>query len=560
MQLFWIKMRNLEDNTVRASLKGEIGLAFFSSLKKFFLYQNTAKQESFTLPLYPDDLPKAPQGDGRVSARYEKNLAWMKNRFSIPENNDMVLREFTLKNGVKAFLVHIDGMVKSATVNEFILKPLMLGEFSGRNLKKQIGDTIQINSMQQSSRLAAAEEGILIGDTAVFVDGVDQVYVCETKGFDKRSVGKAENESSIKGSQEAFAESIRTNTTLIRRIVRSPDLITEFIQIGTINRNPCAVMYLKGLTNPALVDEVKRRISSLKSDFLYGSGMVEQMIEDGPFRLLPNLLATERPDAVALHLCQGRVAVLVEGTPEALVMPVGIVNLIKSPEDAQMRWQYATVTRFTRALAVSASALLPGFFVAIVNFHRGMIPTELLIAIAKTQENVPLPAMVEMLLMEFAFELIREAGIRVPGVIGGTIGIVGGLILGQAAVSANLISPLTIIVIAMTGISSFAIPDFSFSFGIRMIRVLLIFLAGCFGFVGMGLGIVAAVGLTCAQKNFGVGEFSPLSPKTKSHSFFVYAPPPWKKEFRPDEVNPARRRNQPHISRRWILGRKSRGK
>ena len=546
----------MEDNKSRVSRKGERQLNLFSQFKKFFFYQPGPRQERFTLPLYPKDPPPAPQGDGKVSARYEKNLAWVKNRFSIPANNDMVLREFTLSNGVKAFLVHIDGMVKSTTVNEFILKPLMLGIFSSRGLKKQVADTIQINSMKQYDRLAAAEDGILIGDTAVFVDGVDEVYVCETKGFDKRSVGKAENESSIKGSQEAFAESIRTNTTLVRRIVRSPDLVTEFIKIGNINRNPCAVMYLKGLTNPALVEEVKRRINSLSSDFLYGSGMVEQMIEDGPFRLLPNLLATERPDAVALHLCQGRVAVLVEGTPEALIMPVGITNLIKSPEDAQMRWQYATVTRFTRALAISFSALLPGFFVAIVNFHRGMIPTELLIAIAKTQENVPLPAMVEMLLMEFAFELIREAGIRVPGVIGGTIGIVGGLILGQAAVSANLISPLTIIVIAMTGISSFAIPDFSFSFGIRMIRVLLIFLAGCFGFVGMGLGIVAAVGLTCAQKNFGVGEFSPISPKTKSRSFFVYAPPPWKKEFRPDEVNPARRRNQPHISRRWIFGGK----
>lgn len=550
----------MTDNNTRVSLKGEKEVALFSKIKKFLLYQPGPRQERFTLPLYPKETAEVPKGDGKVSARYEKNLAWMKHRFSIPENNDMVLREFTLKNGTKAFLVHIDGMVKSATVNEFILKPLLLSDFSGRDLKQQISDAIQINSMSQSDRLAAAEDGILIGDTAVFVDGVNQVYVCETKGFDKRSVGKAENESSIKGSQEAFSESIRTNTTLVRRIVRSPDLVTEFIKIGTINRNPCAVMYLKGLTNPALVEEVKRRINSLTSDFLYGSGMVEQMIEDGPFRLLPNLLATERPDAVALHLCQGRVAVLVEGTPEALIMPVGISNLIKSPEDAQMRWQYATVTRFTRALAISFSALLPGFFVAIVNFHRGMIPTELLIAIAKTQENVPLPAMVEMLLMEFAFELIREAGIRVPGVIGGTIGIVGGLILGQAAVSANLISPLTIIVIAMTGISSFAIPDFSFSFGIRIVRVLLIVLAGCYGFFGMGIGIVAAVGLTCAQKNFGVGEFSPVSPRTKTKSFFVYNPPPWKKEYRPDEVNPARLKNQPRISRRWILGGKGRNR
>ncbi len=527
-------------------------MGLFSKVKKMFLYQPTQRQEKFILPPYKEKTEKS-KGNGKISSHYEKNLTWMKSRFSVPQNNDIVLREFTLKNGTRAFLMHIDGMVRSVTVNEFILKPLMLTEFSGRNLKQQISDTIQINSMKQQERLADAESGILIGDTVVFVEGVNAVYVCETKGFDKRSVGKSENESTIKGAQEAFSESIRTNTTLIRRIVRSPNLVTEFIQIGTINRNPCGVMYLKGLTNPALVEEVKRRIGSLSSDFLYGSGMVEQMIEDGPFRLLPNLLSTERPDAVAHHLCQGRVAVVVEGTPQVLVMPVGISNLIKSPEDAQMRWQYATLTRLTRALAILLSALLPGFFVAIVNFHRGMIPTELLIAIAKTQENVPLPAMVEMLLMEFSFELIREAGIRVPGVIGGTIGIVGGLILGQAAVAANLISPLTIIVIAVTGISSFAITDFSFAFGMRIVRVLLIVLAGMFGFFGLGIGLAAVTALTSAQQTFGVGEFSPKIPKTNYKSFFVYAPPPWKKEFRPDDLNPAHVNNQPKISRRWLL-------
>jgi len=527
---------------------------WFSKVKDKLLYKSEEQANSFPLPPYEGREEKM-SGNGKVSAKYEKNLDWMKERFSIPQNNDIVLREFTLKNRNRAFLVHIDGMVRSATVNEFILKPLMMAELSEKNLKEAVADTLQINAMKQQKRLFDAEAGILMGDTAVFVEGVNVVYVCETKGFDKRSVGKPENESSIKGAQEAFSESIRTNTTLIRRIVRSPNLVTEMIQIGTINRNPCGVMYLKGLTNPALVEEVKRRIGSLNSDFLYGSGMVEQMIEDGPFRLLPNLLSTERPDGVAHHLCQGRVAVVVEGTPQVLVMPVGISNLIKSPEDGQMRWQYATLTRLTRALAILLSALLPGFFVAIVNFHRGMIPTELLIAIAKSQENVPLPAMVEMLLMEFSFELIREAGIRVPGVIGGTIGIVGGLILGQAAVTANLISPLTIIVIAVTGIASFAITDFSFAFGIRIIRVMLILLAGWFGFFGMGIGLAAITALTCAQENFGVGEFSPKVPKTNFKSFFVYAPPPWKKEYRPDDLNPAHLHNQPKISRRWIVKR-----
>ncbi len=525
-------------------------MGIYSEIKRILYHCPKEKQEEFVISP-PPEKKKEDWGEGKVSSSYDRNLTWMKQRFSVDKNNDIVLREFALTNGKRAFLIHIDGMVRSVTVNEFILKPLMLKEFSEKNFGDCISDTIQINALKRGERYEDGVSGILMGDTAVFVESVPYVFVCETKGFDKRSVGKAENESSIKGAQEAFSESIRTNTTLIRRIVRSPDLVTEFIQIGNVNRNPCGVMYLKGLTNPDLVEEVKNRIRQLESDFLYGSGMVEQMIEDGSFRIFPNLLSTERPDAVAHHLCQGRVAVIAEGTPQVLVLPVGISNLIKSPEDSQLRWQYATLTRFTRAFAILLSALLPAFFVAIVNFHRGMIPTELLIAIAKTQENVPLPAMIEMLLLEFAFELIREAGIRVPGVIGGTIGIVGGLILGQAAVSANLISPLTIIVIAVTGISSFAITDFSFAYGIRIVRILLILLSGAFGFFGLGVGIAAVTLLTCVQQNFGVGEL-----ETGKQSFFFFSPPVWKKELRPENLQPGWVTNQPPVSRRWLLKRR----
>lgn len=525
-------------------------MGIYSVIKDILCYRPKESYEKFEISPSPPQ-KRTDWGDGLVSTNYDHNLNRMKVCFSVEENKDIVLREFRLNNGKRAFFIHIDGMVRSATVNEFILKPLMLKEFPEKKFSDLISDTIQINALKRGKRLSDGVSGILMGDTAVFVEDVPYVFVCETKGFDKRSVGKAENESSIKGAQEAFSESIRTNTTLIRRIVRSPDLVTEMIQIGNVNRNPCGIMYLKGLTNPDLVKEVKERIGHLDSDFLYGSGMVEQMIEDGSFRIFPNLLSTERPDAVAHHLCQGRVAVIAEGTPQVLVLPVGISNLIKSPEDSQLRWQYATLTRFTRAFAILLSALLPGFFVAIVNFHRGMIPTELLIAIAKTQENVPLPAMIEMLLLEFAFELIREAGIRVPGVIGGTIGIVGGLILGQAAVSANLISPLSIIVIAVTGISSFAITDVSFAYGIRIVRILFILLSGAFGFFGLGVGIATIVLLTFVQQNFGVGEA-----ETGKQSFFVFSPPPWKKEHRPEQLYPGWITNQPPVSRGWILKRR----
>lgn len=516
-------------------------------------YTPTSPSTSFSIPAYPSsqqqELATKP-----ISAQWKENMAYFQQAFHTDKNIDVVLRTFTMKNGTEGFLVYIDGMVRSATINEFILKPLFLAETDSSTFMR---DIIQINAFRETQSYDAGIQAVLMGDTAICINGIPKIFTCETKGFDKRSVDKPQNESSIKGSQEAFNENIRTNTTLVRRIVKSNDLITEFLTIGEINHNYCAIMYLDHLTNPALVAEVKRRLQSIRSDYVFGSGMIEQFIEDGPFRILPNLLSTERPDTVALHLCQGRVAILVDGTPFALVLPIGLSNLLKSTEDSSMRWQYGTLLRFTRLVSVVLTLLLPAFYVAIVNFHRGMLPTELLIAIAKARENVPFPTVLEILLMEFSFELIREAGVRVPGVIGNTIGIVGGLILGQAAVSANLVSPVMIIIIAFTGIANFAIPDFSFSTGMRILRFLFIVLAGMLGFVGVGLGLVVLVASLTTQTSFGVGTLTPMAPKTATRANLLYNPPAWKREQRPDELNPSRTQNQPPISRRWILKRRN---
>lgn len=534
-------------------------MPFLTKLKKVvgnLTYHPQQERDEFYIPKYPDhdDRKPKPKKDEKISSKIEDNLLYMQQAFCADKNNDIVIRQFSLSNGRKAFIVYIDGMVKSTTINEFILKPLFLEPISEEeDLQKKIQSIVQINALKPTELYAEAIDAVLIGDTTICIDGLSQMFTGETKGFDKRSVGKPQNESTIKGAQEAFNESIRTNTTLIRRIVKSKDLVTEFMKIGQINNNFCGVMYINGLANPAIVAEVKRRIESIKSDFLFGSGMLEQFIEDGPFRIFPNILSTERPDTVAMHLCQGRVAVVVDGTPFALVMPIGIANMIKSVEDSSLRWQYSTVLRFTRIVSIIMSVLLPGFFVAIVNYHRGMIPTELLVAIAKSRESVPFPTVLEVLIMEFSFELIREAGVRVPGVIGNTIGIVGGLILGQAAVTANLVSPVMIIIIAFTGIANFAIPDFSFAFGVRILRFLFIVLAGMLGFVGLGLGMVVVIAFITTQKSFGVGVLAPIAPKTVTKANLVLSPPEWKKELRPDELNPSKKDNQPKISRRWIL-------
>lgn len=507
-------------------------------------YRCKAEKDGFFIPKFRGEAKETHENE-EISTDINKAKSVFYESFRAELNGDIVIREFST-GGKTGIAVFIDGMVRSDSINEFILKPLT--KYGGEN--KSISDIIEINSVKRAKTYGEAFRGVLMGDTAVVVHGMGYALLCETKGFDRRSVGKPENESSIMGSKEAFSESIRTNTTLIRKIIKSERLVSEFVKVGNLTGNTCALMYMDGLANPELIECVKERLLGIDCDFVSGSGMVEQFIEDGPYRILPSILSTERPDTAALHLCQGRVAVLVDGTPFALIMPVGVTNFIKSAEDSSLRWQYGTLLRIVRFFSVIIAMLLPGVFIAISNYHRGMIPTDLLIAIAKSRENVPFPAVFEILLLELSFELIREAGVRVPGAVGNTIGIVGGLILGQAAVTAGIVSPVSIIVIAFTVIANFAIPDYSFSFGIRILRLMFIALASFLGFFGIGVGLMIA-GIIACEDSFGVGLLSPTAPKTKQDANVLYNPPVWKKRFRPDELNTSEKENQPARSRKW---------
>ena len=518
-------------------------------MRIFNLFKYTAKKEQngFSIPAYSGE-NSLPDSDMNISGDASDNRDVLSRLFRADKNTDIVIRDFRTAGGVTGFIVYIDGMVRSDAVNEYVLKPLFLSD-SPQNFEA-LRSTVQINSVSEARTYSDVLKAVLMGDTAVCTDGCTSILTCETKGFDRRSVGSPENESTIKGSKEAFTESIRTNTTLIRKIIKNNSLVSEFVQVGNITGNYCAVMYIDGLANPALVNEVKKRLEGIESDYISGSGMIEQFIEDAPMRLFPGILSTERPDAAALHLCQGRVAVVVDGTPFVLVMPVGVSGFIKSPEDSALKWQYSTLLRIVRFISLLTAMLLPGIYIAIVNYHRGMLPTDLLIAIAKSQENVPFPALFEILLLEISFELIREAGLRVPGAVGNTIGIVGGLILGQSAVTAGIVSPVVIIIIAFTVIANFAIPDYSFSFGIRILRLMFIVFAAALGFAGIGLGMMLA-GFAVSQTSFGVGIMTPLSPKTGSKANLLFNPPVWKKQKRPDELNPSEVESQPGISRRW---------
>jgi len=492
-----------------------------------------------------------------VFCRIGENIDYIRKQFNYPTNSGIIIREFLIAGKSRAFITYLDGMADDKTISDFILRPLLnTDKFNaiqeGCPLEYILFSVLEANQVKKVTKAKEVIDEILLGNTGIYVDGCNYYIFCETTGYEKRSVEKPQVEGVVKGPQEGFNEDIKTNIILIRRIIKNKDLVVEMLQVGERNNNQCAVLYIKGLTNPAIVAEVKRRINSIKTDAILAEGTLEQFIEDNPFSIIPSVLSTERPDRTASHLLEGKVAVLVEGSPFAAIVPVTIFSLLHSPEDTALRWQYGTLLRFIRTVSVFVAVLLPGLYVALTNFHREMIPTNLLIAIAKAKENVPFPTIFEVFLMEIAFELIREAGIRIPGIIGNTIGIIGALIIGQAAVQANLVSPVLIIIIAFTGLGNFAIPDFNLAFGARLMSVFYIILGGALGFFGISLGMLISLAFLVNQKSFGVSLLSTVAPKTRRSNDLFVRLPIWKNEMRPDNVNPVDVRRQPPVSRQWV--------
>ena len=508
------------------------------------------------------------------------NIEHIRSKYNVLINSDIILREFTVNargKQYKAFLVYIDGMVDSKNMNDFVLTPLMLrnqnnlydgtqnkvisesisNNITIRKVKKfdlsnyLMGCLMPQNSVREISDFDEVSKGVNSGNCVLFIDTLDKAFDIELKGFKQRSIDVPNNEIVIKGPHEAFVENIRTNTSLIRRIVNNENLIIENVEIGKITKTKCAVCYIQNITNSDLVNEVKYRLNKLDIDSLLSAGELEQLIADSNFLGIPQVLSTERPDKVCKYLLKGRVVVIVNGTPYGIIMPSILVDFLTSPEDTNLRPNFANFLRCLRLLAAFITLLLPGLYVAITSFHQEILPTGLLYSILSSRENVPFPIIVEIFLMEISFELIREAGLRVPSPIGPTIGIVGALVLGQAAVSAGIVSPILIIIVAITGIASFAIPDFSFGFHLRYFRFGFILLGFIAGFLGISLGLFVYISILCSLTSFGVPFMSPFAPATDSKGNGYMLPPVWKREFRPPFMATKKQKDQDKISMKW---------
>ncbi len=559
--------------------------SFIQKFNNFFKYKDT-DQYNFSIgettiekseennPFEKQSLISPPEVEKKIFSNFNDNLEHMKVVYNSLINSDIIIRQFTLiaKNKqYPAFLLYIDGMVDSKIINDFVLSPLMLRNranifdiddnksFTNSQATKEkkfnLGEYILNHLMPQNSVKMANEfshitTGVNSGNCALFVDTLNCAFDIDVKGFKQRSIGKPDNEMVIRGSQEGFTEAIRTNTSLIRRLVNNENLIIENISVGNISNTSCAVCYMKNIANNELVSEVKYRLNNINIDYLISSGQLEQLIQDDSNYSLPQIIASERPDKASNYLLEGRVVIIVNGSPYCLIAPGTLVDFISSPEDLNLNFRFSNLLKIVRVIALIITLFLPGLYVAITNFHQELIPTELLFAIVASRDTVPFPIIFELLLMELSFELIREAGVRVPSPIGPTIGIVGGLILGQAAVDANVVSPILIIIIAITGISSFAVPDFILSFHCRLARFAYIFSGYLLGFLGIAMVLFIHFIIMISIKSFGYSYLQPYVPITRDYKGILLSPA-WKREHRSDFLNTKKPKKQNKISMKW---------
>lgn len=508
----------------------------------------------------------------KISSSLKHNLEFIQSKFNTIINSDIIIRRFSLicKNKkYKAFLIYIDGMADSTNINHFILKPLMLrnknntytsqvGVQSNTNKEnpKKITNyiynrLIPHNNLSMQIDFEKIISDINSGNCVLFVDTLNIAFDIDAKGFKQRSIDTPQIENVIKGPQEAFVENIRTNTSLLRRLVNNQNLIIENVEIGQLSKTKCALCYMKNIANGDLIAEAKFRLNNISIDSLISSGELEQLIQDNSSAGIPQILSTERPDKCVKAMYQGRAVILVNGNPYALIIPSVMTDFLASPEDSNLIPLFANFLKFIRLIAVLITLLLPGMYIAVTNFHQELFPTELLFSILVARENVPFPIIFELLLMEVSFELIREGGLRTPSAIGSTLGIVGALILGDAAVSANIVSPILIIVVAITGLSSFVIPNFSFGFHLRIYRFIFTILGYICGFLGIGIGIYVYLATICSIKSFGVSYVSPISPNISGLSLKYFIPPFWKQEYRNDFLAPKKQIAQEKYSMKW---------
>ncbi|MCK4257620.1 MAG: spore germination protein [Halanaerobiales bacterium] len=460
------------------------------------------------------------EGESCLTKDYEDNLDRVKKVFE--ECSDIVFREIELQMDklVKSTLIYLDGMVDRMTLHNHILQSMMkiekkdypneLSPIHRMNRLKNVD--LFVGEVKEEQDLYKLINGILSGEVIFLMEGCDHALIINGRGWQARGIQEPDTESVIRGPREGFVETLRFNTTLIRRKIKDPNLKLKMVQLGKKTNTDVAIMYIQGIAKDELVQEVEKRLKTVNLDGVFESGYIEEFIEDNPYSPFPQVVITERPDRVAGNLLEGRVAIVVDGTPMVSIVPGTIAQFYQTPEDYYERAMFGSAVRIVRLFSFVIATTLTSLYVALVAFHSYLIPSEIVLSVAESRMGVPFPTLMEALFMELVIELVREASIRLPGSIGQVIGIVGALVIGQAAVEAKLASPILIIIIAISAVSSYIVPQFSTSYSLRFIRFPMIFAAGTFGAFGIALVWGFLLIHLCSLESFGEPYLAGIAP------------------------------------------------
>lgn len=485
-----------------------------------------AKKAAAENPNSVKALDSYPEGD--ITANLDETLAFIRNTLAL--SSDLVVKETFIRVQDKSILrigvIYIDGLADKQLVHQFIMQPISERELPEASMER-LEQFLTATNIKRERSKAKLLESLLYSSTLVFVEGEAEGLTISTEGWEHRNVSEATTETIVRGPQDAFNEVLRVNTALIRRRLKDPNLAIEALQIGKRSLTDVAVLYLKDVAHPPLVKEVKRRLQSIEVDSVLDGGQIEENLEDNPLSPFPQISYSERVDKTVAAILEGKIIVVIDGSPFALAMPITFMTFLFSPEDYYGKFMAATFIRWIRGLALIMALFLPSLYVALITFHQEMLPTELMLSSAANRTGVPFPAFFEALLMEISIELLREASLRLPGSMGQTIGVVGALVIGQAAVEAGIVGPILTIIVSFTAIGSFVIPSYSTAIAIRMLRFPMMLLAATMGIFGIIFGGAAILIHLISLTSFGVGYMEPFRVSRWDHiddSLFIRKP------------------------------------
>ncbi|QEK11217.1 spore germination protein [Crassaminicella thermophila] len=487
--------------------------------------------------------------DIELTKSLEKNISEFKRIFK--GNETVIFRNIESNQwDIKCCIIFIDGMINKSDLHKNVIYPIMNSippqKADKQNilevLEKKIINASDIKNEKDANEMIMA---ILYGNAVLLLDGFSGGLVIDVKGWEQRAITEPSVEQVVRGPREGFTETIMTNLTLIRRKILSADLKFQFKEIGVRTKTKICVCYIEGLANEKIIKEVHKRLDDIQIDSILESGYIEELIQDAPLSPFPTISHTERPDIVAANLLEGRIAIVVDGTPTVLTLPCLFVEYFQANEDYYNTFIYASINRLIKFFGFFLTTSIPAIYVALATFHQEMIPTPLILSISASREGVPFPTIVEAIIMLLAFEILREGGIRLPAPIGATIGFVGAIILGQAAVQARFVSAPIVILIALTGISQFLAPKM---IGPAIIvRFIFLFLSAFLGLYGYIFGVIGLFIHLMSLRSFGVPYMISIgSIKMQDIKDTAIRAPWWYMYYRPKLIgqkNPIRKKD-----------------